>query len=517
MYKSFFTVILFFLFFSVSAQHTNILISNKFAPEEPSIMINPKNTKLMVAAANIDQYYYSSDAGLTWNQGKITSTYGVWGDPCIIVDTTGAFYFLHLSNPSNGNWIDRIVCQKSLNNGQSWDNGSFTYVNGTKAQDKDWAVVDPKTNIIYCTWTQFDNYGSASPADSSIILFSRSKDGGHTWSTVKRLNKIAGNCMDSDSTVEGAVPTVGPNGEVYVSWAGPLGLLFDRSLDSGNTWLNDEIKVADIPGGWDYAVPGINRCNGLPITDCDRSNGLYRGNIYINWSDQRNGKTDTDIWFSKSTDDGNTWCTAKRVNDDPAGSHQFFTWMNVDQVTGYIWFVFYDRRNYTDNKTDVYMAVSKDGGDSFKNFKVSDSYFIPDSAEFFGDYTNVFAYNNVVRPIWGRLDGSSLSVYTAIIDTTFGVNDYNEVEGLFLEQNAPNPFIENTFIAFKLHHTCNVSLRVFDIFGKEMTTIINNEKLPAGRYTRQFDAAQYNLRQGVYYFSLVSDEKVITKKMLLLK
>ena len=110
---------------------------------------------------------------------------------------------------------------------------------------------------------------------------------------------------------------------------------------------------------------------------------------------------------------------AKRVNDDPAGRQQFLTWMIVDQKTGYIWFVFYDRRNYSDDETDVYMAVSKDGGETFTNFKVSNCPFVPSSGVFFGDYTNVSVYDNVVRPIWTNLSGGVLSVWTAIIDTTF--------------------------------------------------------------------------------------------------
>lgn len=516
--KTFLSINFLFLFLISYSQHTNILIGSSGNPEEPSISINPKNPKQMVAGANIDWFYFSNDSGYTWTGGTLTSSYGVWGDPVIIVDTAGDFYFFHLSNPSFGNWIDRIVCQKSNDGGQSWNDGTYTYVDGTKAQDKQWAVVDPQTNTIYCTWTQFDEYGVSTPADSSTILFSKTTDGGQTWSDVKRLNKLAGNCFDSDSTVEGAVPAVGPNGEVNVSWASLEGIFFDRSTDGGETWLAEDIKVSDLPGGWDFSIPGINRCNGLPVTDCDRSNGPFRGNVYINWSDQRNGTTDTDIWFSKSTDSGSTWNPPIRVNDDPAGKHQFFTWMTVDQVTGYIWFVFYDRRNYSDNKTDVYMAVSRDGGETFINFKVSSNYFIPNDGVFFGDYTNVAATNNIIRPIWARMNGGSLSVWTAIVDTAFlGVDNFEEYPDFLLEQNSPNPFSEMTFLSFKLHHAGMVSLKVFDIIGQEIATIINNKKFPPGRYTEQFDASDFGLKSGVYYFSLVSNEKMMTRKMIYFK
>ncbi len=503
---------------AVNAQHTNIMIGNHNYPEETSIVVNPKNTNEIAAAANINTYYFSKDGGHTWVEDTLGSTYGVWGDPCMIVDTAGSYYFIHLSNPPDGNWIDRIVCQKKDSINGVWDNGSYIGLNGTKAQDKAWAAVDRAHNIIYMTWTQFDEYGVTTPTDSSIILFSRSIDGGHSWGVPVRINRKAGNCVDSDSTTEGAVPAVGPNGEVYVAWAGPDGIRFNKSLNAGNTWLANDILVNDQPTGWDYMIPGIQRANGLPITDCDISNGPYRGNIYVNWSDQRNGDTDTDIWLSKSTDGGNTWSAAKRVNDDPPGKQQFFTWMTIDQATGYLYFVFYDRRNYSNSRTDVYMAVSKDGGETFVNFKISDSPFIPGASIFFGDYTNVSAYNGVIRPIWTRLSSGQLSVWTAIIDTTMmGIENLNLQDEFSLEQNFPNPFIDNTYISFKLHKPTIVTLKVYDIFGREIATLLDKEKYNAGKYISHFDAEQYNLSSGTYYFSLISNEKILTKKMLLLK
>ena len=66
---------------------------------------------------------------------------------------------------------------------------------------------------------EFDKYESDDPADSSHILFVNSIDGGTTWSTPLRLDEKGGDCRDDDSTVEGAVPAIGPNGEVYVAWA----------------------------------------------------------------------------------------------------------------------------------------------------------------------------------------------------------------------------------------------------------------------------------------------------------
>src|SRR5690606_12984405 len=114
------------------------------------------------------------------------------------------------------------------------------------------------------------------------------------------INSVSGDCADDDDTVEGAVPAVAPNGDVYITWMGPNGLVYNKSMDGGNTWLSEEQKIHDIPGGWSYGISGIYRANGFPIIKIDRSGGKNHGTIYINWSDQRNGEHDTDIWLTKS-------------------------------------------------------------------------------------------------------------------------------------------------------------------------------------------------------------------------
>ena len=440
-------------------------------------------------------------------------------NPVIACDTAENFYFFHLSNPPFGSWIDRIVCQRTSGPGQPFNNGSFTGLNGNKAQDKHWVDIDPQNNTIYMTWTEFDDYGSSSPLDSSRILFSKSTDTGNSWTAPVKLNTVSGDCIDSDNTTEGAVPAVGPNGEVYVSWAGPAGIVFDRSLDGGVTWLPQEIAVDPMPGGWDMNIPGIYRANGLPVTVCDRSGGPYNGTVYINWCDQRNGTTNTDVWLSKSTDGGNTWSPATRVNDDVSQRHQFFTWMTVDQATGYLWFVFYDRRSYSNTLTDVYMAVSKDGGSTFSNFKISNSPFSPDPGVFFGDYTNITAYNNVVRPIWTRLNGFDLSVWTAIIDTVILSAPLPADAGVSLlhVQNEPNPVAGETVFSFKLHTPSEISIRIFDISGRIVATVVDQRSYGAGKHKVVYDPSTHHLSPGTYVYELSAGESVVRRKMMVVK
>ncbi len=494
------------------AQHTNILISTSNSPNEPAIMLDPANTNRMIAGSNIANVYYSTDAGLTWTEEVQTSTLGVWGDPVFAVDTAGNFYHFHLSNPVVGNWIDRIVCQKSTDGGIVWNDGSYAGLNGTAAQDKQWVSIDRSNNVIYMTWTQFDNYGTSDPQDSSVILFSRSTDGGTSWAPAITISDVAGDCVDGDETMEGAVPAVGPNGEVYVSWIGHDTLYFDKSIDGGNTWLPNDIRITNIPGGWDYSIPGIMRCNGLPVTLCDTSSASsYNGNIYINWTDQRNGVTDTDVWLIKSTDGGNTWGSPVRVNDDAPGKHQFFTWMAIDQSNGHLWFVFYDRRNYTNNLTDIYMARSIDGGQTFENFRVSSAPFLPTAGVFFGDYTNIIAHNNVVRPIWTRLESGDLSVYTAIVDPSLLSNQEQEE---FDDMLYPNPFEHMAYLSFKLYQKQEINVVLFDGLGRIVANIISGEVMEPGHHVIEIDATKYQLNPGVYYYLLQKGNKSVTRKIL---
>lgn len=491
------------------AQPKNILVGASNKPEEPSICIDPSNMNRVVAGANINNVYTSSDGGLNWEHQKVKSDYGVWGDPTILADNNGRFYYFHLSNPPGGSWIDRIVCQTSDDGGKTWSKGVGIGKIGGKAQDKQWAVLDDSGGF-FLTWTQFDRYGSRDTNDVSDIMFSRSIDYGESWSQPIRINEVSGDCIDSSLTTEGAVPTLGPNGEVYVSWAGPAGLSFDKSLDGGLTWLNVDIQIDSFLAGWTYDIPGLNRCNGLPVTDCDRSDAEHHGTIYVNWSDQRNGLDNTDIWLCKSTDGGETWSQPKKVNNDTTTRHQFLTWMTIDQSTGFLYFVFYDRSKYDDLRTDVVVALSKDGGETFENQTISESPFIPDESEFFGDYTNICAVNGKVMPIWARMDDKKLSVWTADLFPSVGSSEENEgSEGVVM---FPNPTQGWTQVRFKLKSNEMVSYRLLSLDGKELLNY------PADQYQKGVHEIRIPLdlfdSPGKYICELHLGEKIVNKKLI---
>lgn len=425
--KPFFTIALLLLGTTAAiAQRTpnNVQVAAPgmgLGPCEPSIAIAPNNPKNMVVGTVLKGAHHSTDGGKTWATQTLASNFGVWGDPVLVADDSGAFYFFHLSDPDGTNWkspniLDRIVVQRSDNNGSNWTNGAYTGYNPPKKQDKPWATFSTYTQSLYCTWTEFDKYGSIEDVDRSRILFSKSPRGAEQWATPTILSTFEGDCTDGDGTTEGAVPAVGKANEVYVAWALNELIYFNASYDAGETWLPEERAIAEQPGGWKTGVPGLPRANGMPVTVTDLSNGPFAGSVYVMWTDVRNGVGNDDVFIAYSRDRGENFSAPIRVNNDATDRPQFLPWVTVDPITGVLYAVFYDRRNYTDNRTDVYLATSTDGGQTWHNKRISKKPFTPETAQvFFGDYNNIAAYNGTVRPVWTRQDGSQTSVWTALI------------------------------------------------------------------------------------------------------
>ena len=442
-----YTIILFFILMQISCKNTSnvasdklsssklqkafqtleikntILIQNNKYACEPSIAINPKNPNNIIAGSVMNNVHYTNDNTQNWQTDLIQSKYGVYGDPCLFFNQKGMAFYMHLANSNkskvpNSTWLDRIVIQKSLDQGKTWTDGTGIGLNGAKVQDKAWFAINPKTDALAVTWTEFDSYKSTKATDKSRIRFSQSLDDGETWSKAITISQLEGDCLDDDNTTEGAVPTIDNAGNIYVAWAFNNKIYFDYSTDNGKTWQDEDKIIANQVEGWNLTIPDFGRANGLPITMVDNSNSDYAGTIYVNWADQRNGKDNTDVFLIKSTDKGKTWTKPLRVNTDNTISQQWFTWMSVDPKTGYIYIVYYDRSAYKDAKTDVTLAISADGGAHFTSRVISKKPFKVDTTKiyFMGDYNNVAAYDSKVALIWTRADQDKTSVVTSVLD-----------------------------------------------------------------------------------------------------
>jgi hypothetical protein len=401
---------------------TNYRVSSitNIKPNEVTVSVNPANPQNIIIGSNRDWIYTSFSGGTSWSeQALVSPVMGVLGDPVVIFDHLGNAYYCHLSDPEGTVIADQIVVQKSSDGGQTWNNGKGIGLHGTRLQDKNWMETDMTSSSykgnLYLAWTEFDKYGSPLPEDKSRIRFSFSSDQSVNWSEPIVISDTEGDCLDGDNTMEGAVPGIGPNGEIYIAWSGPQGIYFDKSVDGGKTFTTDKI-LSDMPGGWVFSIPEIYRCNGLPFTACDISNSAYKGNIYVMWSDQRNGTNNTDVFLMKSSDGGLTWSQRKKVNDDNTQTHQFFPNITVDPKTGFVYIVYYDRSRTGSLYTEVTLSRSVDGGNSFKSYKISNEAFLPTSTIFFGDYIDIAAYDGHIYPVWMTLNEGKMAVIIAKLE-----------------------------------------------------------------------------------------------------
>ena len=112
--------------------------------------------------------------------------------------------------------------------------------------------------------------------------------------------------------------------------------------------------------------------------------------------------------------------------------------------------------------------------------------------------------------------GQGVFEYTWIL-TGIGNTNVNSPKEFLLKQNYPNPFNPSTKINYEIPTTGFVSLRVYDVLGNEIATLVN-EKQNAGEYNIDFNAGQYgNVSSGVYFYKLTVGEFTETKTMLLVK
>jgi hypothetical protein len=120
----------------------------------------------------------------------------------------------------------------------------------------------------------------------------------------------------------------------------------------------------------------------------------------------------------------------------------------------------------------------------------------------------IYAFNN--------LDKSDYSNQTVVL-TLLSADHDKAVKPIeyCLMQNYPNPFNPSTVIRFDIPQTERVTLRVYNVLGKEVMTLINAEMRNAGRYNVSFNASE--LSSGIYFYKLEAGKNISVRKMILLK
>lgn len=157
-----------------------------------------------------------------------------------------------------------------------------------------------------------------------------------------------------------------------------------------------------------------------------------------------------------------------------------------------------------------YYAISSDGTLKWKLPLIPEEQQVDNTGAIAKDGTLYLGVHHV------SLNHNQIKTLMAIRDTgTVSVNESNtKIDDYYLSQNYPNPFNPITTISYKLKRQGLVQLKVYDILGKEIATLVK-EKQVQGNYSVKFDGS--NLPSGVYVYSLRVNEFIENKKMILMK
>ncbi len=308
-------------------------------------------------------------------------------------DASGTFYYAEIAtiggNPAIGVAASTDDCQTFAAPVDASPGASA--IATTSLNDKPWIAVDntggANDGNIYVCWTRFDPNLSS----GSELRFSRSTDGGATYANEQILSP-AGTAPFGCSVV------VGLDGGVNVSWADRTGttqndIRFRRSTDGGITFL---AAISASTGNRHPGSDTVVACGGsnrptltgnirmlhqswLAIDD---TGGPYDGSLYLVWASDPTGTPDnSDVFFSRSLDNGATWSTPVQLGTEagPQTTDQFEPFVAVGG-TGTVSVAWYDRRNdaANNNLIDVYKTFSYDGGATFEPLsRVTDVSFPP--------------------------------------------------------------------------------------------------------------------------------------------
>ncbi len=349
-------------------------------------------------------------------------------DPALAVAPNGTFIFTYLSfNASDPNYLPSyVLAMRSDDGGVTWS-GPYVVAGSDKHfYDKDFVAADPvRPGYFYVSFTNFTSTGEikivvVTSTDYGLTWgppITLGTDGGGAW-TVQGAYPAAGagevyvawyNSTD-DGWLTGAF-------EIWVS----------RSDDGGATF-NPPVKAVHIEYELPYWLCPASSYHRLWGAMFPIPKVAPNGNLYIIFSANCSsvGPGDcADLLFIKSTDNGVTWSAPKRINDFK-GMAQYYGWLDVDE-NGVIHVMWLDHRNSPPSDPnlyyDVYYSYSTDEGETWSpNMRVTSKSSMSDYT-FIGDYNGLVAsINDGIHPIWtDRRDKTSIydyedDVYTARLE-----------------------------------------------------------------------------------------------------
>ena len=161
--------------------------------------------------------------------------------------------------------------------------------------------------------------------------------------------------------------------------------------------------------------------------------------------------------------------------------------------------------NTWENESRIVMTYYSKGNLESRSYDVWRSDHWGLSAEYFSFYDY---YGNLFEFGYNKMTFYYSNPTTAVIDITSDILDFR------LSQNYPNPFNPSTIINYSLPHSGLVQLKVYDLLGREVATLVNKEQTK-GNYKINFNAS--NLTSGIYFYKLQSGDFSEMKKLILLR
>jgi BNR repeat-like domain len=403
---------------------------------ETSIAVNGVNLALSFNEGLFGGCGISTDGGNNWAHKRIPDPPGGanLGDGVVAFGPSGELYYATLAVVTSGGGSKSFVgVSKSTDNGATFStpfDASTTAGNTSDFQDKEWVAVDRNPSSlqkgnVYVTWTDFLSPSS----NGSFISFARSTNGGASFGA-----PVAVSPQDRTQSVQGSVPVVAPNGDLYVAFSDGhsaiSGIGIVKSTDGGVTF-SAETRVAAVTNVNTMTGGGGVRSNSFPSMTVDKNGAVHV--VYDAWT--RSLVDRSDIFYVRSNDGGSTFSSPLKLNDDGSTTTQFLPSIAAasDGTLGVKW---WDRRNdlLNDGLTDVYMTISHDGGVSFgKNFRVTNQnwFFGPIEPGFaggyHGDYDGITADANNFYTSWSDERNSEPDAFFSQIPTTRDPNtpDFN--------------------------------------------------------------------------------------------
>ena len=521
--------------------------------DQNNIVVSPISTANNTLTCPI---YYTNDFGDNWQQSTFVNmpheagktTFG-GGDPVFAADTNGRIYlswidlYGTLNDIYQGNELSMgMFWAYSDDNGQSWTKPANDTISFGKLIYSLTGNVTITQPISDKEWMAVDRTGGAYNNNLYVahVLMSQ-VNGVDTYQIVcntKPVNSMSFNANETEVTaitganafsiVQFSSIDVDGNGNVHITFYGSkdninFGVYHSVSTDGGQTFSNpnlvSNIKF-DLPafstGGQTDNIEGINPTRLYPAiySACSHTNS----NVYVTWTAFGVNNDDgqkSQIYFSRSTDNGATWSTPITVNDDNANVDNYYSSITVAQNND-IKISWYDRRDDTTNNinTHYYMAISTDEGVSFgTNIQVStlptDFSHVGDNNQNFGvgEYNQVLTTDSYTIPVWtdGRTNDGNLNLYAAFISNTSGIKDIKNINGnLSIRNIYPNPTKDYAKVEYFIKNSTVISAKIIDNKGAVVKNIINDKKVSEG--TNVLNINVNDLKKGIYYFVLDSPD-----------